>query len=128
MIRAFAPVLAANGGGAILNIVSALSWFSSDGANGYAASKAAQWSLTNSVRIELAGQRTLVTAVHLGAADTDIMAGYDGEMLDPAVVARAALDGIEAGRLEVLVDDWSRMVKASLANDPAGFYPNVITG
>jgi NAD(P)-dependent dehydrogenase (short-subunit alcohol dehydrogenase family) len=120
--RAFAPILAANGGGAIVNVLSALSWFSIDGANAYAAAKAAAWSLTNGVRLELARQGTLVTGVHLGAADTDMMAWYDGPKLDPADVVGAALDGVEGERLEVLVDDWSRHVKASLAADPSAFY------
>ena len=122
VVRAFAPILGRNGGGAILNVLSALSWFSYDGANAYAAAKAAEWSLTNGVRLELAKQRTLVTGLHLGAADTDMMAGYTGPMLDPADVVRTALDGVEAGALEVLADDWSAQVKASLAGDPAAFY------
>lgn len=122
MVRAFAPILAANGGGAVVNVLSALSWFSYTGSNPYAAAKAAQWSLTNGVRLELAAQRTLVQGVHLGAADTDFMAGYDGPKIDPADVAAASLDGVERGQIEVLVDDWSRMIKASLANDPSEFY------
>ena len=122
MIRAFAPRLA---GGAILNVLSALSWFAHDGATGYSAAKAAEWNLTNGVRLELAGQKTLVTGVHLGAADTDMMAGYDGPKTAPAEVVRAALDGIEENRLEVLVDEWSRHVKASLAEDPSRFYTTV---
>ncbi|UBU11273.1 SDR family oxidoreductase [Nonomuraea gerenzanensis] len=122
MIRAFAPVLGAGGGGAIVNVLSALSWFSYDGANAYAAAKAAAWSLTNGARLELRGQGTLVTGVHLGAADTDMMAGYEGDLLDPADVARAALDGVAAGAYEVVVDQWSAHVKASLAGDPRAFY------
>ncbi|WCN84042.1 SDR family oxidoreductase [Micromonospora sp. LH3U1] len=122
MVRAFAPVLGANGGGGILNVLSALSWFSYNGANAYGAAKAAEWSLTNGIRLELAGQGTLVTGLHLGSADTDMSAGYDGEKVDPADVVRAALDGIEAGRIEVLADEWSAYVKASLANDPSAFY------
>ncbi|MEU1590756.1 SDR family oxidoreductase [Micromonospora sp. NPDC005710] len=122
MVRAFAPVLGANGGGGILNVLSALSWFSYDGANAYGVAKAAEWSLTNGIRLELAGQGTLVTGLHLGSADTDMMAGYDGDKMDPADVVRAALDGIEAGRVEVLADEWSAYVKASLAKDPSEFY------
>jgi NAD(P)-dependent dehydrogenase (short-subunit alcohol dehydrogenase family) len=122
MVRAFAPVLARNGGGAIVNVLSALSWFSYDGSNAYAAAKAAAWSLTNGVRLELTGQRTQVTGVALGAADTDMMAGYTGPMSAPADVVRAALDGVQAGDWEVLVDDWSRHVKAALAADPREFY------
>ncbi|CAQ01082.1 SDR family oxidoreductase [Clavibacter sepedonicus] len=122
VIRAFAPVLAANGGGGIVNILSALSWFSTRANGGYAAAKAAEWNMTNAVRLELAAQGTLVQGVHLGAADTDIMAGYDGPMIAPRDVARASLDGVVAGSVEVVVDDWSRMVKDSLVGDPAPFY------
>ncbi|WP_440710719.1 SDR family oxidoreductase [Herbiconiux sp. YIM B11900] len=126
VIRAFAPVLAANGGGAIVDIHSALSWFSTLGANGYSVAKAAEWAMTNGVRLELAGQGTLVQGVHLGAADTDMMAGYDGPMIAPRAVAAAALDGVEARAIEVLADDWARLVKASLANDPAEFYAEAL--
>jgi len=64
--------------------------------------------------------------VHLGAADTDMMAGYDGPMTAPRAVAAAALDGVASDAIEVLVDDWSRLVKASLANDPAEFYAEAL--
>lgn len=119
MIRAFAPRL---GGGAILNVLSAMSWFNYDGHTAYGAAKAAEWNLTNGVRLELAAQKTLVTALHLGAADTDMSRDYAGPKADPAVVVRAALDGIEQDRVEVVADEWSAHVKASLAGDPADFY------
>jgi NAD(P)-dependent dehydrogenase (short-subunit alcohol dehydrogenase family) len=122
MVRAFAPVLAANGGGAVLNVLSAMSWFGYAGANGYHVAKAAGWAATNGVRLELAGQGTLVTALHLGLADTDMGRAVPGERMAPADVADAAFDGIERGDLEVLADDWSRHVKASLAADPREFY------
>ncbi|GGZ89027.1 SDR family oxidoreductase [Streptomyces bluensis] len=122
VIRAFAPVLASNGGGGIVNILSVLSWFASDEAGAYSVAKAAEWNMTNGLRLELADQKTLVQGVHLGAADTDIMAGYDVPKIDPADVARASLDGVQSGAIEVLVDDASRYVKASLAQDPAEFY------
>jgi NAD(P)-dependent dehydrogenase (short-subunit alcohol dehydrogenase family) len=69
MIRAFAPVLGANGGGAILNVLSNLSWLSYDGNNAYAVAKAAEWSLTNGVRLELADQDTLVSGLVFGDRD-----------------------------------------------------------
>ncbi|MDF2559395.1 MAG: short-chain dehydrogenase [Microbacterium sp.] len=122
VIREFAPVLSANGGGAVVNVLSALSWFASPGAGGYAAAKAAAWNMTNGVRLDLAGQGTLVQGVLLGAADTDLMAGYDGPKIDPRDVARRSLDGLSTGSIEVIVDDWTAMVKASLAGDPAVFY------
>ncbi|NHT19468.1 SDR family oxidoreductase [Cellulomonas sp. IC4_254] len=122
MVRAFAPVLAANGGGAVVNVASALSWFAAPGAGAYAVSKAANWNMSNALRLELAGQGTRVTSVHLGLADTDMAAGLDGPKTDPAVVVRRTLDAVAAGDLEVVVDDWSAMVKASLAEDPRAFY------
>lgn len=122
VIRAFAPALAAGGGGAVVNILSVLSWVATEGTGSYAVAKAAEWNMTNGVRLELAGQRTLVQGVHLGAADTDMMAGRDVPMIDPTDVARASLDGVEAGTIEVLVDAPSRFVKAALGGDPAELY------
>ncbi|GAB3244092.1 SDR family oxidoreductase [Kineosporia babensis] len=122
--RAFAPILGANGGGGMINILSAMSWFSyNGGGGGYSAAKAAQWSLTNSLRVELFPQKTQVVGVLLGMADTDMVPeGWTGPLLTPAQVVTAALDGLEAGKQEVLADDWSAYVKASLAKDPAEFY------
>ncbi|GAB3631634.1 SDR family oxidoreductase [Microbacterium shaanxiense] len=122
VIRTFSPALAVNGGGAIVNILSALSWFAGPGTGSYAAAKAAEWNMTNGVRLELAAQGTLVQGVLLGAADTDIAAGYDGPKIDPRDVPRQALDGLALGSIEVIVDDWTAMVKQSLAGDPAPFY------
>lgn len=127
VIREFSPVLAVNGGGAIVNVLSALSWFVAPGAGAYGAAKAAEWNMTNGVRLELASQGTFVQGVLLGAADTDIMAGYDGPMIDPRDVPRASLDGLASGSIEVIVDEWTAMVKASLAGDPAEFYKQIGT-
>lgn len=121
MIRAFAPQLA---DGAILNVLSAISWLAVDGAGAYHASKAAEWALTNNVRLELAGQRTLVTGLHVGAADTDMMAWYEGDKMAPEAVVAAALDGLEAHRPEVLADEWSHQVKSWLSEDPEIMYRN----
>ncbi|MCO8276841.1 SDR family oxidoreductase [Actinoplanes sp. TRM 88003] len=121
--RAFAPRLA---GGAILNVISALSWYAfAPSSNGYAASKAAEWSLTNGVRLELADQKTQVTALALAIADTDMMAGVDIPKLPPREVVVQALDGLEAGRLEVVADKPTANVKASLSADPADFYADI---
>ncbi|MET7835068.1 SDR family oxidoreductase [Micromonospora sediminicola] len=121
--RAFAPRLA---GGAILTVISALSWYAfAPSSNGYAASKAAEWSLTNGVRLELAGQNTQVTALALAIADTDMMAGVDIPKLPPHEVVAVALDGLEAGMLEVVADRPTANVKASLSRDPALFYADI---
>ncbi|GAB3218155.1 SDR family oxidoreductase [Kineococcus gypseus] len=127
VVRAFAPVLAANGGGTVVNVASALSWFAFPGSGAYAVSKAANWNMSNALRLELAGQGTQVTSVHLGLADTDMAAGFDGPKTDPAVVVRRTLDAVEAGDLEVVVDEWSADVKASLAEDPRTFYARFLT-
>ena len=95
MIRTFSPMLAGNGGGGSSNVLSALSWFASPGTGSYAAAKAAEWNMTNGVRLELAAQRTLVQGVYLGAADTDISAGYDGPKIAAREVPRRSFDGLD---------------------------------
>jgi NAD(P)-dependent dehydrogenase (short-subunit alcohol dehydrogenase family) len=125
-VREFAPVLKANGGGAIVNTLSNLSWFSYPGNTSYGVSKAAAWSLTDSIRLELAGQRTQVTGLYVGAVATDMIAGYDGPTVAAADVVRAAIDGIEAGALEVLVDEPAREAKASLNLDPSVRYADLL--
>jgi len=127
VVRAFAPVLAANGGGAILNVLSRMSWLSYPGANSYAVAKAAEWSLTNGIRLELAGQGTQVTGLLMSATDTDMMSGWNIPKNDPADVVRQALDGLEAGALEVLADDDTRSAKAQLSADPGEMYGALLT-
>jgi NAD(P)-dependent dehydrogenase (short-subunit alcohol dehydrogenase family) len=123
MSRAFAPVLAANGGGALVNIISVLSWVTIPRSATYAASKAAAWSLTNALRLTLREQGTLVTGVHFGYADTDMAAAIEGPKLDPAEVARQVLDGIASGSEEVLADPLAREVRAALSQDLHVLYP-----
>ncbi|MET8644617.1 SDR family oxidoreductase [Streptomyces sp. NPDC004675] len=127
VVRAFAPVLAANGGGAFLNVLSRMSWLSYPGANSYAAAKAAAWSLTNGVRLELAEQGTHVTGLLMSATDTDMMSGWDIPKNDPADVVRQALDGLEAGALEVIADEDTRLAKAALSADPGETYSALLT-
>lgn len=123
--RAFAPVLASNGGGAIVNIVSALSWFTAPGAGAYAASKAAAWMLTDSTRLELASQGTHVVGVHMGLVDTDMARSMDAPKLAPAALAAQALDAVESGLQEVLADDWAAFIKAGLTLDPKRRYEQI---
>jgi NAD(P)-dependent dehydrogenase (short-subunit alcohol dehydrogenase family) len=78
--------------------------------------------LTASVRLELAGQGTLVSGVLLSSTDTDMMAGGDIPKNDPADVVRQALDGIEAGQLEIVADEDIARAKAGLSADPALTY------
>jgi NAD(P)-dependent dehydrogenase (short-subunit alcohol dehydrogenase family) len=114
--RAFAPVIEANGGGAILNVLSVLSWYHPAALGGYNAAKAAGWALTNSVREELAPRGITVSALHVGYMDTDMAAAIPPERkIAPGPVAKQALDGIEAGVPEILADAVTRGVKAALA-------------
>jgi len=113
--RAFAPVLAANGGGALVNVLSALSFTPVVQAASYSASKSAAWSLTRSVRDELREQGTLVVAVHAGFIDTDMAKGDDAPKTTPEDVVAQVLDAIEQDREEVLADQISRDFKASLS-------------
>ncbi|WP_425826176.1 SDR family oxidoreductase [Streptomyces fractus] len=118
--RAFAPVIEANGGGGVLNVLSALSWLHPAALGAYAASKAAGWALSDAVREELAPRGISVTALHVGYMDTDMAAGVpDDQKVSPADVAAQALDGVEQGAFEVLADDASRYVKQQLSNAPA---------
>lgn len=125
MVRAFAPVLAGNGGGAVLNMLSALSWHTFEGAGAYAAAKAAAWSLTDSIRLELAPRGIQVTGLFAGAIDTDMMAGFDVPKADAAEVVRAALDGVAGGAFEVIIDDAAATAKRLLAADPRERFPQL---
>jgi NAD(P)-dependent dehydrogenase (short-subunit alcohol dehydrogenase family) len=125
MCRAFAPVLGANGGGAIVNMLSVSSFVNNPLDPSYGASKAAAWSMTNGIRIELSRQDTLVVAVHSGFIDTDMSSAYDAAKLRPESVATQAFDAVEAGNIEVLADERSRFVKDSLSRDHELIYPAI---
>ena len=118
MSRAFAPVLARNGGGALVNVLSALSWVNLPGTALYSASKAAAWSLTNGLRGELRGQNTQVVALHVGYMDTDMAKDVQGPKSNPLDVARQVLAALENGGSEVLADAVSRQVKEGLSVEP----------
>jgi NAD(P)-dependent dehydrogenase (short-subunit alcohol dehydrogenase family) len=123
--RRFAPVLAGNGGGALVNVLSVLSWVTLPVTAGYSAAKSALWSATNALRLTLAEQDTLVVAVHVGYMDTDMAAAITAPKANPTAVADATLDAIQAGQHEVLADDLSRHVRAALSGPLAGLYPSL---
>ena len=116
--RAFAPRLRG-----VLNVLSVLSWVTIPGSGAYSAAKAAEWSLTNAIRLELPAAQ--VTALHVGYLDTDMASHVDGPKSDPAKVAALALDGIESGLPEVVADEISQTVRGSLSGPLAGLYPSV---
>ncbi|MBC2869594.1 SDR family oxidoreductase [Streptomyces mexicanus] len=121
--RAFAPVLARNGGGAILNVLSVLSWWAMPDAAGYCAAKSAAWSVTNALRVQLAGQGTQVSALHVGYMDTDLVAALDVPKSDPADIARIALEGVDKGLHEIVADEISRQVRGALSAGVEALYP-----
>jgi NAD(P)-dependent dehydrogenase (short-subunit alcohol dehydrogenase family) len=125
MCRAFAPVLAANGGGAIVNMLSVSSFYTNPFDASYGASKAAGWSLTNGVRLELHHQGTLVVAVHASFIDTEMAALTDAPKDNPESVVQQAFDAVEAGQVEVLADERTRTVKAELSHDHELIYPPI---
>jgi NAD(P)-dependent dehydrogenase (short-subunit alcohol dehydrogenase family) len=122
--REFASVLGRNGGGVLLDVHSALSWLGVAG--GYSATKAAFWSATNSLRLELAPQGTHVVGLHLGYADTPMTEGVTDFKSDPADIVARAYDGLEAGEFEVLADDTSVQVKAGLSAPLQALYPQLV--
>ena len=117
--RAFAPILASNGGGTILNVLSIISWLHLPAAGAYSASKAAAWAITDVARQELAPSGIHVAALHVAYMDTDMAAHIAAPKADPADVAALALDGIETDLTEILAADVSRSVKQGLSAPPA---------
>lgn len=119
LVQAFAPVLAANGGGAVANVLSVLSWLTLAGrSGGYSASKAAGWALSNALRQELKAQGTALLAVHAAFIDTDMARGAPGPKIAPEDVVRQAIAALEAGHAELLADATTRKVHAGLAAEP----------
>jgi NAD(P)-dependent dehydrogenase (short-subunit alcohol dehydrogenase family) len=115
MSKAFAPVLKANGGGALLNVLSIASWVNDGGLAAYSASKSAAWSLTNALRHELAGQKTQVLGLHMAYVDTDLTRGFDVQKSSAEDIVQRALDGLEAGADEVLADVLTQQIRQGLA-------------
>jgi NAD(P)-dependent dehydrogenase (short-subunit alcohol dehydrogenase family) len=121
--NAFAPVLAANGGGTLLNILSSAAWISVP--TGYAASKAALWSATNGLRLQLQDQGTQVIGLLVGMIDTPGTERWDVPKVSAASVAAAAYDGIAEGLIEILADESTQGLKSQLSVPAEVFYPQI---
>jgi NAD(P)-dependent dehydrogenase (short-subunit alcohol dehydrogenase family) len=113
--RAFAPVLAKNGGGAIVNVLSVASWINGPLLATYGASKAAAWAFTNGLRIELEGQGTQVLGLHAGFIDTDMAREVTAPKSAPESVVKEAFDALERGEGQALADELTRQVHRGLA-------------
>jgi NAD(P)-dependent dehydrogenase (short-subunit alcohol dehydrogenase family) len=120
MIRAFAPVLARNGGGAIANMLSVVSWFVPPANATYAASKHAALAVSEAARIQLKHQGTQVVGIYAGFIDTEMAAGIDQPKTSPQQVAERTLQGIELGRDHVLADQRAEEVWQATRTDPYG--------
>ena len=125
MSEAFAPVIEGNGGGAFVNMLSIVSWVGAPNLATYSASKAAAWSYSNASRTQLKPQGIEVVGVHVGYVDTDLIASFEVDKVQPQLVSTSAFDTLEAGEPEALVDDWTREVKAGLSDDQRLIYPGV---
>lgn len=121
--KAFAPVLQANGGGALLNVLSVASWVNGGELAAYSASKSAAWSLTNALRHELVAQKTQVLGLHMAYVDTDLTRGFDVPKTSPVQIVRRALDGLEAGADEVLADELTQHVKLAMTATRPSYLP-----
>lgn len=119
--NAFAPVLAANGGGTLLNILSLAAWISVP--TGYAASKAAMWSATNALRAALDSQGTQVVGLLVGMVDTPMSSRWDIPKVSAESVVDKAYDGIAAGLIEILADEMTQGIKLQLSTKAEDFYP-----
>ena len=123
--KAFAPVLKANGGGALLNVLSVASWVNGGELAAYSASKSAGWSLTNALRNELAAQKTQVLALHMAYVDTDLTRGFDVPKSSAEEIVKRALDGLESGLDEVLADELTLQVKRGMTAPRPSYLPQV---
>jgi NAD(P)-dependent dehydrogenase (short-subunit alcohol dehydrogenase family) len=123
LTRAFAPVLSGRPGATVVDLHSALSWLAVAGI--YSATKAAFWSVTNSLRLELAPAGVHVVGVHVGYVDTPMAAGVDTPKVDPAALVRTIFDATEAGKYEVLADESSVTIKAALSAPIEALYPQL---
>jgi NAD(P)-dependent dehydrogenase (short-subunit alcohol dehydrogenase family) len=121
--KAFAPILKANGGGALLNVLSVASWVNGGELAAYSASKSAAWSLTNALRSELAAQKTQVLALHMAYVDTDLTRGFEVPKSSPEEIVVRALDGVESGLDEVLADELTLQVKRGMTAARPSYLP-----
>ncbi|WP_342043485.1 SDR family oxidoreductase [Bacillus sp. OTU2372] len=125
MVRTFAPILANNGGGTILNILSALSWFSSGTVGAYTAAKAAEWALTNDLRLNLYPQNVRVAGLHVGFMETDMTSSLEVPKSNPEDIAKIAIDGLESDSFEIVADDVSRKIQRAFAGGVSAIYPHL---
>lgn len=121
VVKAVEPALKQNAGAAVLNVLSLGSWVSNDVLATYSASKSAAWSITNTQRIALKPYGVQVSGLHMGFVDTDLTAGIEDEKSSPADIVKIALDELEAGTEEIIADEMTKMIKASLSTSTPAY-------
>ena len=121
MANAFAPILAANGGGTIVNVLSAAAWIGIG--TGYSVSKAAMWSATNGLRFQLQGQKTQVIGLLVGMIDTAMASRWEVPKISPQSVVAQTYDGVVEGAMEVLADDSARGLRSMMGQKGEDYYP-----
>jgi len=120
--QAFTPLLSSNGGGAVINVLSDVTWLSIPMLAAYAASKSAAWSFTNALRIQLRQNHVQVLALHVGFLDTDLTKDFDVPKSSPEAVVKLVYAGLESGKEEVLADEGTRFIKSTLSNPDAIYF------
>lgn len=117
-IRGFVPVLSRQPDAAIANVLSLVSFANWSTFGGYSATKAAAWSLTQSLRVELREKKIAVYAAFPGMIDTDMVKDYSGDKASPKTIANGILDGIAAGTLDIAPDGTSKGAMATYLKNP----------
>jgi NAD(P)-dependent dehydrogenase (short-subunit alcohol dehydrogenase family) len=119
--RAFAPSLSKHGG-AVVNVLSLLSWEHRPNYGAYSVSKAASWAMSNVIRQELASSGVTVTAVHVGYMETEMADYVTTPKEDPLLVAAATLDAVAAGHPELVYGSAAARVRSRLSKPLAATY------
>lgn len=122
MIRAFSPIIENNGGGTILNVLSILSWYGSSESGGYSAAKAAEWGITNALRLSLQPHQIRVVGLHVGYMETDLITHISAAKSSPKDIAKITIDGIESDLYEIVADEMTRIVQSKLSGGVPSLY------
>jgi len=115
--RAFVPILERQTPAAIVNVLTLVALASMPGLGVYNASKAAAWSLTQSLRADLRARNIAVHAAFPAGIDTDMLAGVDAVKAVPVDVVRLILDAVERGDEDVFPDPVSQQTYAAWRDD-----------
>ena len=125
MCQAFAPIIEANGGGAIANMLSVACLIHWPPFGTYAATKAAAMSLTATLRFDLRDKGVEVFGIYAGWIDTEMAGFVARDKSSPDEVARNAMVGIEAGDVNIDADESTTQTRIELQNNPEGLKADV---